>query len=72
MIGECLQEDLVLDVDKINDDDDLFIVGVDSINLVSLIIAIEEEFGVEFDTELIEMEKFQTINDISNTIRNLI
>lgn len=68
LIQECIGSELVSDLEDIRDDDELFIVGIDSINLVTLILEIENKYGIEFDVEEIDMEKFKTINDIAKIV----
>ena len=58
-----------IDVDKISDDanlvDDL---GANSIDVVEVIMALEEEFDVQFDEDL--AADMKTINDLVNYIEN--
>lgn len=68
MILDCMGNDLVSDLEEISDDDELLIIGIDSINLVSLILEIEKKYSIEFDIDEIDMECFKTINNIAKTI----
>ncbi|MBN2353516.1 MAG: acyl carrier protein [Spirochaetales bacterium] len=38
--------------------------GVNSINFIKVIVALEKEFGIDFDTDHIELANFETIRDI--------
>lgn len=68
IISDVLGTELSVDINEINDDYDLSMIGVDSLNIVSLIISIEEKYNIEFDIDIIEMEDFKTINTIASTI----
>ncbi|MBQ4159663.1 MAG: acyl carrier protein [Clostridia bacterium] len=66
-IREIIAEQLGIDADSITMDssfvDDL---GADSLDIVSLIMALEEEFGIEFAEE--DAEKIKTVGDAVNYI----
>jgi len=72
MIQENLEEELVSSLDEIDDDEELLIVGIDSINLVSLILLIEDKYDISFDIEDIDMENFNTISKISQKVEEMI
>ncbi|PSN15081.1 phosphopantetheine attachment site protein [filamentous cyanobacterium CCT1] len=48
----------------LSDDVDIFTLGLDSINAMTLIFNLQESFGIEFDTSEINFENFQTIQDM--------
>lgn len=55
----------VADVEVVSDDADLLASGsIDSLALVELIYAIEEEFGVELQLELLDAEHFRTVRTV--------
>ena len=58
------------DVDEtdIADNKDIFNLGLDSINAMSLIFSLQDEFGIQFETSEISFENFRTIEDIANLI----
>ncbi len=66
-IQEIIAEQLGIDADSITMEssfvDDL---GADSLDIVSLIMAMEEEFGVEFAEE--DADKIKTVGDAVNYI----
>ncbi len=66
-IREIIAEQLGIDADSITMDssfvDDL---GADSLDIVSLIMALEEEFDIEFAEE--DAEKIKTVGDAVNYI----
>ncbi|MBO4347249.1 MAG: acyl carrier protein [Lachnospiraceae bacterium] len=72
MIEENLEDELVSSLDEIDDDEELLIVGIDSINLVSLILLIEDKYDISFDIEDIDMENFNTISKISQKVETMI
>ena len=62
----CLIPDLL--EDEILDDSDIFELGLDSINAMTLILNLQEEFDVKFDTSEIDVENFQSLADITKLI----
>lgn len=46
--------------------------GIDSVNTVKIILAIEEEFGVEIDMSAIRMESFRTIGGVVDLVESII
>jgi len=67
-IKEIIVEQLGVDAGEVTDDasfiDDL---GADSLDTVELVMAFEEEFGIEIPDE--EAEKLQTVKDALNFMR---
>lgn len=43
--------------------------GIDSVNLIKLIVLIEDNFGFEFDDEMLDKDKLRKISDIVNIIQ---
>ncbi|MBC1512034.1 phosphopantetheine-binding protein [Listeria booriae] len=72
VLRKKLSEELVIDIEEIPNDYALIAAGIDSINVVLLIISLEEEFGIEFPEEVINGESFSTINEIEKTINRFI
>ena len=66
---EIIQEQLNLDGVEITEDssfkDDL---GADSLDLFELVMAFEEEYGVEIPSE--ELENIQTVQDVMNYLKS--
>jgi acyl carrier protein len=52
-------------------DTDLRSAGLDSVKTVSLLMALEDEFDVEFPDELLTPETFSTVTTISAAVRQL-
>ena len=69
-IKKMISEKLNVDEDQITEDtvltDDL---GADSIDIVELIMAFEEEYDIELPTE--ELEHVSTVRDIMNLMRTM-
>lgn len=67
-IVDIIKEQLNIDDVEITEDtsfkDDL---GVDSLDLLELVMAFEEEYNVELDPE--ELEKIQTVGDVVEFIK---
>lgn len=55
-----------VDVTKINENDPLTVLGLDSLDLVEIMLEIEETVGVEFDGE--EIAKLKTLGDVLKAI----
>lgn len=62
----------IADLEVDSDDSDLLESGrIDSLALVELIYAIEEEFGVELELEQVDAEQFRTVHSIAALVRVL-
>lgn len=57
---------------NINSDDLLLNIGVDSLCLVELVIALEDEFNIQFDEAELEPSKLNTVEDIINLVKKYI
>lgn len=52
-----------------NDLDTSFeLLGIDSVELIELIVKVEEEFGIEFEEDMLQLDKIKTINIISRYV----
>ncbi len=64
-VKEIIADQLGVEIEKLTNDakfvDDL---GADSLDVVELIMAFEEEFGIEIPDE--DAEKIQTVGDVIN------
>ncbi len=63
--------DLLGDVssEEINDDINIFNLGLDSINAMTLISHLQEAFDIELEIHEINFENFQTISTIVEMVR---
>lgn len=57
-----------LKVDHVDPKAELRELGLDSLDLVELLIKLEEQFGIEFTNE--EMPTFKTVEDVYTAIKN--
>lgn len=57
-----------VDEEDISDDKDIFNLGLDSINAMSLVFSLQDEFDIQFETSEISFENFRTLMDIVNLI----
>lgn len=69
-LKKIIVEQLAIDnpdaiTEEANFKDDL---GVDSLDLFELVMALEEEYGVEIPSE--ELEKIQTVQDVMNYLKS--
>lgn len=55
-----------VDVSNLKEDDDLSALGLDSLDLVEVMIDIEEELGVEFTSD--EISSLNTLKDVLSLI----
>lgn len=62
---------LVVDVTEVGDDDDLFRLGMTSHSSVSVMLAIEDVFGVEFPEQMLRKSTFESIHSIQNAVASL-
>ena len=55
-----------IDISSLKEDDNLSALGLDSLDLVEVMIEIEEELGVEFTSD--EISNLSTLKDVLNLI----
>jgi acyl carrier protein len=68
-----LSESACLDVpaNTLAEDTDLYSVGLSSLATVHLMLAIEDEFGVEFPDRMLTRQLFSSINSLAAAISEL-
>lgn len=69
-ISEIIADKLGLSADGIKMDSSFEDLGADSLDIVELIMAIEDEFGIQVSDE--EAEKAKTVGDVVNYISTLV
>ncbi|MGS2724277.1 acyl carrier protein [Porticoccus sp. GXU_MW_L64] len=62
---------LAVDVDSLCEDSDLYQAGLTSLNTVNIMLAVEDEFDIEFPESALSRETFQSIEAISSTVEEL-
>ena len=58
-------------IEEIADDANLFAAGMTSLASVEVILALEEEFGIEFADHMMHRKTFESINAIATAIDSL-
>jgi acyl carrier protein len=59
-------------VDALRDDDDLFRLGMTSHASVSVMLALEDSFGMEFPEHMLRRSTFESIGSIRRTLTELL
>jgi acyl carrier protein len=62
---------LAVDVTTLLDDDDLYRAGLTSHASVNLMLALEDEFDVEFPERLLRRQTFESVTAISEALEQL-
>ena len=62
---------LLVEVDTLSDDSDLYQAGLTSLSTVNLMLALEEHFDVEFLDSMLGRKTFTSIRSLSNAISQL-
>ncbi|MFZ2058720.1 MAG: acyl carrier protein [Acidimicrobiales bacterium] len=70
VLGEYAR--LVVDVADLSDDADLFRLGMTSHASVSVMLALEDAFGVEFPERMLRKSTFESISSIRQAITELL
>ena len=73
-ILKILEEELSLELNDVTEKSTLFSQGIDSITFMTLVIYIEEKYGIEFTFDGIFMQKYSevTFGNLIEEIQNLI
>jgi acyl carrier protein len=62
---------LPVEVDKIRDNDDLYQAGMTSHASVNVMLALEDEFGIEFPERMLQKSTFESVAAIRNALGDL-
>lgn len=54
--------------DEVKKDDEFAAIGVNSIDMVDLVVMIEDEFQIRFDDSVLNMENFRLVEDLINLV----
>ena len=54
--------------EDLSDESDIFSLGLDSINAMTLVFSLQDAFDVKFETDEISFENFRTVADIVKLI----
>lgn len=63
---------LPVPVDGLSDQDNLFDAGMTSFGSVQLMMAIEEEFDIEFPNSLLTRKTFATLDGLNSAVEQLV
>lgn len=63
---------LTQSIDKLNDDSDLYQAGLTSLATVGLMLALEDEFDIEFPDSVLSRKTFGSIDTIADTVEDLL
>ncbi len=69
IVNEAIEE---VDVTLAMCDEELQLIGLDSISFIRMIVMLEDEFCIEFPDEVLYMENLNTINRIINVMEPLL
>lgn len=72
IINDTLMDDMYKDAYEIIKDENLFNLGLDSLNIVKLMIAVEDEYNIVFEDNEIMSENWKNIASIEQLIKNKI
>ncbi len=59
-------------VDKLDDNSDLYQAGLTSLATVGLMLALEDEFDIEFPDSVLSRKTFGSIETIADTVEDLL
>jgi acyl carrier protein len=59
-------------VDSLQDDSDLYMAGLTSLATVGLMLALEDEFDIEFPDSALSRKTFSSIEAIADTVESLL
>ena len=55
--------------EELSDESDIFSLGLDSINAMTLVFSLQDAFDIKFETNEISFENFRTVADIVELIK---
>ena len=55
--------------EDLSDESDIFSLGLDSINAMTLVFSLQDAFDIKFETNEISVENFRTVADIVELIK---
>jgi acyl carrier protein len=78
MVSEQVREVLAkharlgVDISTISDDGDLYNAGLTSLTTVNVMLALEDQFSVEFPEKMLGRKTFQSVRSLSESISELL
>ena len=67
-----LHVDVALDTHKIQDNDFLDVLGINSINFMRIVIEIEEMYGFEFDVDMLGFDVYSNFGDFVKYVKKIV
>lgn len=67
-----LHVDVALDTHKIQDNDFLDVLGINSINFMRIVIEIEEMYGCEFDVDMLGFDVYSNFGDFVKYVKKIV
>ncbi len=58
--------------ERLNQEDNLAQLGMNSVSFIKLVVSLEEEFSFEFDDEDLDYKKFTTLTSLCNYVNKKI
>lgn len=58
--------------DEVKKEDEFSAIGINSIDIVDVIVEIEDEFGISFNDSALNVEKFRTIENVIEMVNELL
>lgn len=70
VIEENLDDELYVPTSEIDINENLFLVGVDSLNVIKIVLGLEDVYGIEFDDSELTIDNLQSIASIEKIVIN--
>lgn len=58
--------------DEVKKEDEFSTIGINSIDIVDLIVSLEDEFGICFSDSVLNVEKFKTIENVIEMVSSML
>lgn len=58
--------------DETKKEDELSTIGINSIDIVDLIVSLEDEFGICFSDSVLNIEKFKTVENVIEMVCSML
>ena len=71
-IIEIIKECCALTEDSITEKSEIKEISLDSLSFIELVVKLEEEYGISFDDEQLNIYDYETVTDIITTVEELI
>ena len=72
IVKRIVKENIPNSVENVSDEKFMESIDINSIASIKIIVAIEDEFGIEFDNNLLDVELFQSLDGLVSYVQNKI